>query len=565
MTLRLLMLTLYLPIYCLFFPSNMPNKCSVANCSSNYDGHHYIPIFEMLNNWSNDVKEEWRTFLHRDNAGELARVFICAKHFSDADVLLHVDIPQPDGTVKIVPRKPGLRKNAKPIYLPDCPSYLEGSSENPQRLARDEIDIRHFHQALELRLVEHQTENEKFSVSKIDEIQEKHTVLDLANKWLYFRSCPTTLHIFKRVISRQLLIMSHQILIDDTLHVKCYLNEVFIRTKIGQIDDIRQISLLIEELDTHQQDEIEFGMNKAIESVRSTVEKLTTEKDSKDFQSIFNRLQFILCQLENLKVSKNNRKYNVLTLVLSLKAQLISSGCYRYLQSLECISLPHPSTLRRLYSNIGLDTNFIEYLKVACQDFNKFKKHVLLQLDEIHVKSDYTYKGGKIFGSPFINPNSNHPEKVSSESEPAKTVLAFQVSSLFTKWSEIVRLLPCCNPKSSELLPIVKQVIIDIEKCNLKVVAICTDDYQLNVSLFKSLAGSSNLQITCPNPADSTRSIFLMFDPVHIVKCIRNNWINQKDTKTTLTFPSIDDYFTGTFPYQLSNASFKDLRDISQV
>ena len=93
----------------------MPKKCSVANCSSNYDGHHYIPILEMLNNWSNDVKEEWRTFLHRDDAGELARVFICAKHFSDADVLLHVVIPQPDGSVKIVPRKPSLRKNAKPM------------------------------------------------------------------------------------------------------------------------------------------------------------------------------------------------------------------------------------------------------------------------------------------------------------------------------------------------------------------------------------------------------------------------------------------------------------------
>ena len=126
--------------------------------------------------------------------------------------------------------------------------------------------------------------------------------------------------------------------------------------------------------------------------------------------------------------------------------------------------MPHTSTLRRLYSNIGLDTNFIEYLKVVYQDFCKFKKYVLLQLDEIHVKSDHSYKGGKIFGSPFINSNSNHPE-------PAKTVLAFQVSSLFTKWSEIVRLLPCCNPKSSELLPIVKQVIIDIDKCNLKVFA----------------------------------------------------------------------------------------------
>ena len=104
------LILLYLPIIAFSLPSNMPNKCSVANCSSNYDGHHYIPIFEKLNNWSNDVKEEWRTLLHRDDAGELSRVFICARHFSDADVLLHVDVPQPDGAVKIVPRKPGLSK-----------------------------------------------------------------------------------------------------------------------------------------------------------------------------------------------------------------------------------------------------------------------------------------------------------------------------------------------------------------------------------------------------------------------------------------------------------------------
>ena len=53
-----------------------------------------------------------------------------------------------------------------------------------------------------------------------------------------------------------------------------------------------------------------------------------------------------------------------------------------------------------------------------------------------------------------------------------------------------------------------------------------------------------------------------MFDPVHIVKCIRNNWINQKDTNTTFIFPSIDNYFSETFPYHLSIASFKDLRKI---
>ena len=225
-----------------------------------------------------------------------------------------------------------------------------------------------------------------------------------------------------------------------------------------------------------------------------------------------------------MEVSKNNRQYNVLTLVLSLKTELISSSCYRYLQPLESLSLPHLFTLRRLYSNISLDINYIYYLKVASQDFNKFKKHVLLQLDEIHVRSDYAYKGGNIFGFSFIKTDSTNPENnYSSESDPAKTVLAFQVTSIFTKWSEIVRLLPCCNAKSSDLLPIVKQVIIDIEKCDLRVIVICTDDYQLNVSLFKSLADSTSLQLPCPNPSDPYRSIFLMFDPVHIVKCIRNN------------------------------------------
>ena len=94
---------------------------------------------------------------------QLERVFINAKHFNDADVLLHVDILHPDGTVKIIPPKPGICKNTKPILcLHDCPSYLKGSSENSQGLACNQIDIRHFHQVLLLSYVQHQRENEFF-------------------------------------------------------------------------------------------------------------------------------------------------------------------------------------------------------------------------------------------------------------------------------------------------------------------------------------------------------------------------------------------------------------------
>ena len=78
-------------------------------------------------------------------------------------------------------------------------------------------------------------------------------------------------------------------------------------------------------------------------------------------------------------------------------------------------------------------------------------------MDEIHVKSELTYKGGKVFGSSL------------NTIEPAKNFFACMVSSLSKKWSTIVRLLPCSNSSASELFPIIKMVIEDIERCGLYV------------------------------------------------------------------------------------------------
>ena len=44
------------------------------------------------------------------------------------------------------------------------------------------------------------------------------------------------------------------------------------------------------------------------------------------------------------------------------------------------------------------------------------------------------------------------------------------------------------------------------------------------------------------HPLDENRIWYLLFDPVHILKCIRNNWITEKCHKL-----SIDGEITGTF------------------
>ena len=131
-------------------------------------------------------------------------------------------------------------------------------------------------------------------------------------------------------------------------------------------------------------------------------------------------------------------------------------------------------------------------------------------MDEI-VKSTFTYKGGRIIGSSLIPTN------------PAKTVFAaFMVSSLSKKWYTIVRLLPCANISATELIPTIKAVIGDVESCGLFVQVLCTDNYPMNVNIFKLFS---------PSRTSNFKSItILLFDFVHIIKSIRNNWLNQKDT-----------------------------------
>ena len=53
------------------------------------------------------------------------------------------------------------------------------------------------------------------------------------------------------------------------------------------------------------------------------------------------------------------------------------------------------------------------------------------------------------------------------------------------KCSTIVRLVPLGSSSARELYPIVKNTICDIEIGNLFVEAVCTDNYPLNVNLFK--------------------------------------------------------------------------------
>ena len=81
--------------------------------------------------------------------------------------------------------------------------------------------------------------------------------------------------------------------------------------------------------------------------------------------------------------------------------------------------------------------------------------------------------------------------------------------------------------------------MIDIENCGLHVQIISTDNYPININPLKLFSLNGKLETRVPHPFNHSRFLFLIFDFVHILKGIRNNWLNQKNFDKTMYSPNL--------------------------
>ena len=155
------------------------------------------------------------------------------------------------------------------------------------------------------------------------------------------------------------------LIIDDLCITRAFVHNTQIPLSISKLVDVRQVFQLIEEVSKYYSDSVGLAVKSATTHLFFAINHIEENKEESTTvdSDLLPRLTFIHCQLENFLVSKIRRKYNVVTTILSLKCELVSPADYRYLQSLDCISLPHDSSLRRLSENIGLEKNFISHLE----------------------------------------------------------------------------------------------------------------------------------------------------------------------------------------------------------
>lgn len=118
----------------------------------------------------------------------------------------------------------------------------------------------------------------------------------------------------------------------------------------------------------------------------------------------------------------------------------------------------------------------------------------------------------------------------------ATTVQVYMLGSLFSKNKDVVALQPVKNLDQSFLHDSVSKVLKLVQSVGYRAVSLLSDNNRINRNVFAAICGDV-LQPSIVHPLDSTQRLFFLFDPVHLLKSIRNNWINQIDQ--TFHFPRV--------------------------
>ena len=184
------------------------------------------------------------------------------------------------------------------------------------------------------------------------------------------------------------------------------------------------------------------------------------------------------------------------------------------------------------------------YLENQIKILEPHEKLVSLKIDEIHIQPQISYSARRISGF-----------AANKTDIAANQVQAFMISSLLSKYKDIVKLIPVKSNTAEFLHESTLQVINDLSRVGYQICCITGDNSRINRSCFQKFLSKSNGENYFFYP-DRTNRIYIMHDAPHMIKCIRNNWLCTQDVNKSFKFPNFEN------PDSYGIASFKLMRDI---
>ena len=228
-------------------------------------------------------------------------------------------------------------------------------------------------------------------------------------------------------------------------------------------------------------------------------------------------------QIESMAPRKvGERTYGPDILIRAYAYYSISRSLYGKLR--RDYKLPGETTL----SNLTAKVNNISDKKFISEVFSKIEarqKECVVIIDEVYIKKALQYHGGKIYGKATNKPG-----------ELATSVLGIMVKCLFGGPTFLFKMVPVTKLDAKFLFDQVSDTLKLIRQVEGNPVAVICDGNRTNQAffkLFKTVEGKPWLTVD---------GMFLLFDFVHLVKNIRNNWLTEQSGE--LNFKDKDQSFT---------------------
>ena len=279
---------------------------------------------------------------------------------------------------------------------------------------------------------------------------------------------------------------------------------------------------------------------KFLPSPSNPIESLRETHDCNDLIDFFEE------QLLISKMAPNKRKYSHGLIIFCFI--ILCRSRSTFLKMAEYFFLPNERTLRRYSSGIGKslktnEHNFL-YFKQQCEALLPHERDVSLKHDEIQIKSKVEFRGGELFG---------YAEN--REGEIATHLQCFMIRSMKSKYMEMVNLVPVFKQDATFL----KQLLLDqvdfVERAGYRVSVVTSDNAPINGHVTKTLTDNySRSYFFSENLPD--HKIFMLFDPPHFMKSLRNCWHGLSNDGKTFEFPPFLHESFGT------KASFKKIEDL---
>jgi len=516
----------------------MVNKCAAFGCTSGYKRKDQQPddaiggqkiTFHSFPLHDKQLCEKWVRANPRKDFVPSKNSKLCSLHFQAADFVdVHKDTNKQRNKARADKklRKRYLKDDAVPSIFTNVPEYLSSAGSSRRTTVKATSAQRRQHEAATMQQLEE-------TFRKEDDVADA-SITDIAERLQ--DETATTLQGFTISVVNQTLLIYLLEINNDVPHIRASIlvksdhslvlsmdgktipSSQFKDIVPGRIQLLSQLTNLMARVkswcDEPRSRSQELMISMAVECLKVCLQQ--PDDDSDDDTNDVRKISFIVEQLDLLTKHKFGRHYSPQLTILSYIIQSASSAAYTTLRDEDVLCLPSISTLRKVTRRVnedhGLDSS--AYLTLRVSKLNEHERNVVLMIDEIYVAKRVEYSAGEVKG-------------LVADGSVASTLLCFMVKSLVGKYKDLVTIYPMAKLTAAKQLECFNEVMTLLRKVSLNVVVISVDNASTNRKFLVDCLCDGELKTHITDPVTG-QPVFLIFDPVHDLKNVYNNFQSRK-------------------------------------